>query len=176
MHFEQLKSTDTVTSFTQDDESELGVWFGDPCYVVPEDQWSFFCDRMFAFEKRNEHLGRHYVAQVTDEAYGLPFYCWSTAWGDGSYQLQLNGDKVASLGVDAGLLGAIPMSLIKRWGTESEAMRLGHVLPSHVCEGKLISDGGDMWFEGSYNNISIPTGYQDGQDDDEHECDEESYA
>ena len=129
---------------------------------------------MFAFEKRHEHLGRHYVAQVTDEAFGLPFYCWSTAWGDGSYQLQLNGHAVASLGVDAGLLGAIPMSLIKRWGTQSEAMRLGHVLPSHVCQGKLISDGGDMWFQGEQHEIHLPTGCQDDQHD--LDCDEESYV
>lgn len=175
MHFEELKSTDTVTSFTQDEQSELGVWFGDPCYVVPEDMWSYFCDQMFAFEKNNK-MDRHYVAQVTEEAFGQTFYCWSTAWGDGSYQLQLDGHAVASLGVDAGLLSAIPMSLIKRWGTQAAAASSGHVLPAHVCQGTLISDQGDMWFEGENHSISLPTGYQDGQDEEEEECDEESYV
>lgn len=174
MHFEYLKETDTVTSFVQDEETD-GVWFGDPCYVVPEELWGYFCNQMFAFEKNNK-MDRHYVAQVTEETFGQTFYCWSTAHGDGCYQLQLDDNCVARLGVDAGLLSAIPMSLIKRWGTEASANNLGHVLPNIVCEGELKSDGGDMWFEGPTHTISIPTGYQDDEEDEEDYCDEESYV
>ena len=73
-----------------------GVWFGDPCYVYPDGRWHEFCDAMFSYEKIYTP-GRHYVGQVTSPTSRV-WYVWSTAFGDGSYRLQLNGNTVSHLG------------------------------------------------------------------------------
>jgi len=158
-----------------------GVWFGDPCYVVPGDQWSHFCDTMFAYEKKAEP-GHHYIGEVHDEATGIGWYCWSTAFGDGCYSLEVDGNTVASLGVDAGMLAAIPMTLVNEWRKDSDSgtnPSLGHVLPADICNGKLVTSEGDMHFSGGGGPlIAIPTSWQceDDYDENEDECDEESYV
>lgn len=171
MYFEKLKQPNRI-DFSHDPD---GVWFGDPCYVVPKNQWGHFCDLMTKYEKDHE-LERHYIGEVTDEATGLNWYCWSTAYGDGSYSLQVNGNNVASLGVDAGTLSAIPMRLIKHWqqtGDISDYVDLGHVLDSDICVGQLDTDGGDMYF--GYN-ITLPTGFEyNPEEEDEFDCVEEGF-
>ena len=154
-----------------------GVWFGDPCYVVPENQWGYFCDTMFAYEKEAEP-GHHYIGEVHDEATGIGWYCWSTAFGDGSYSLEVDGNTVASLGVDAGMLAAIPMTLINEWRKDPETHQsnpsLGHVLSAEICNGKLATSEGDMHFSGGGGPlIAIPTSWQCEDDYDENEDEEE---
>jgi hypothetical protein len=173
MQYEKLTQPSKI-DFSHDPD---GVWFGDPCYVVPEDQWLHFCNLMFAYEEKNK-LERHYVGEVTDESTGLNWYCWNTAYGDGCYTLQVNGNSVASLGVDAGMLSAIPMRLIKHWtktGDISDHEGLGHVLDSDICVGQLDTSEGDMYF--GYN-ITLPTGEQynlHDEEEEEEQCVEEGY-
>ena len=157
-----------------------GFWFGDPCYVVPDELWIPFCDAWQNFEKQhddnpdNEKLPSHYVAETHDEETGIGFYSWSTAYGDGTYVLFVNNKRVASLGVDAGTLSAIPMKLIKHWkrqGRIGEYQDMGHVVSADDLNGMIGCDGGDFYWD----NVSLPTGYQDGQDPDEDECEEEGF-
>ena len=169
MQYEKLNSPNNV-DFSHDPD---GVWFGDPCYVVPEEQWGHFCDVMFAYEKKHK-LARHYIGEVTDEATGLNWYCWNTAYGDGSYHLMVNDRSVAQLGVDAGMLAVIPMRLIKHWQKQGEISNYfehGHVLDSGICSGVLDTEDGDMYF--GYN-ITLPTGYDANHhfedEEDEDEC------
>lgn len=166
MQFEKLNQPSNI-DFSHDPD---GVWFGDPCYVVPDDLWSHFCDQMFACEKEHE-LKRHYIGEVTDEPTGLNWYCWSTAYGDGCYNLQLNDKTVASLGVDAGMLSAIPMRLVNHWKKNHEDVnpRLGHVLDADVCVGQLNTEEGDMYFG---HSITLPTGEESDyyEDEEEEEC------
>lgn len=158
-----------------------GVWFGDPCYVVPDDQWSHFCNKLFDYEKREEP-GNHYIGEVHDEETGIGWYCWNTAFGDGCYSLELDGNTVAKLGVDAGMLAAIPMTLVNHWRKDIDGgtdPSLGHVLPADICNGKLATADGDMHFSGGTGPlIAIPTGEccDDDYDPYEDECDEESYV
>ena len=75
-------------------------WVGDPCYVVPQDKWSDFCNRWFALDKMAGHEDNAYYFQ--------------TAYGDGVYWLC--GDaKRKSLGVDAGMLSVIPAADVEAW-------------------------------------------------------------
>ena len=127
---------------------ELGsvlLWFGDPCYVVPNDLWEPFC-RLWTDSKH----------QVKVNYKNLPcdFFVWSTAWGDGEYELKMNDEVIASLGVDAGMLSMIPIRLIKQWIIESgEKIRDvcpgyfsgGYALQGHF-KGKLVVKKGNMSF------------------------------
>lgn len=175
MNISQLSPNNNHVDMTDEPD---GVWFGDPCYVFPEHDWSDFCNAIFSYEKVFEP-GRHYVAHVTQSS-GKSWYTWSTAYGDGCYRLQINGKTVGRLGVDAGMLAAIPMSLIKEWGATSAANSLGHVMNSSHCVGPLETDQGDMFWG---LDITLPTGGIDEESESDEEwdeywaeCDQESYV
>ena len=163
-------------------DDEIGFWFGDPCYVVPGELWSVFCDAWQSYDKAHEEdedFKQHYVAETHDEETGIGFYSWSTAYGDGSYKLFVNDKCVANLGVDAGTLSAIPMKLINHWkeqGKIGDYHDLGHVVSADDLRGRIGCDGGDFY----WGQVSLPTGESIREDDDEEEmywvCDEESFG
>ena len=169
MNYDKLQDTD----IKGDDED--GFWFGDPCYVVPDEMWVPFCDAWQAYDKRHqddEDFSPHYVAETHDEETGVGFYSWSTAYGDGTYPLFVDGKQVARLGVDAGTLSAVPMKLIKHWqesGKIGDYNDLGHVVSSDHLRGSIGTDGGDF----HWGDISLPTG--DSIYEDEEECEEEGF-
>lgn len=163
----RLEHTDNV--HMKDPE---GIWFGDPCYVVPDTLWDRWCELSSSYDKQNPDLPRCYVAECRSER--DTFYTWSTAYGDGCYGLFVNNEQVAKLGVDAGTLSAIPMSLIRRWHDGSpdnpwvtgHVDQLGHVIEDKHVGGEIVMDQGDlMW-----GAVSLPTG---GVDDEEYDPDEE---
>ena len=170
MHYEKLK--DTVINASTD------FWIGDPCYVVPETHWGPLCDNWQAFENReeNQDLPRSYVAEVSDEETGYTFYCWSTAYGDGTYKLFVNDKVVASLPVDAGTLSAVPVGLLEHWkktGQINDYEDLGHIVSEENLQGELISENGDMF----WGTVRLPTGYEEESDEEDPwgECEEEGY-
>jgi hypothetical protein len=159
-----------------------GVYFGDPCYVVPGwdddvDLWDQLCDKMFEpvihFEKNGEKTtsreesfdGKNNIRVVDihrkmDEPPGR-FYMWNTAYGDGGYPITFNDQKVADVGVDAGCLSIVPMNLINKWGKESAAKDLGYVYEGPGLHGFLAVEEGDM----RWNRWDILTGYNSQEDD-----------
>lgn len=137
------------TSYIDEQGSDL-LWFGDPCYVVPDELWDSFC-------------GLYSKHQVKVNYKNLPCdsFVWSTAWGDGEYELKKDGEVIASLGVDAGMLSMIPMRLINKWRSES-GEKLGDIEPGYFSggyalhgsfKGELVVKGGNM----SFGNITILT-------------------
>lgn len=89
----------------------------------------------------------------------------------------MNDERVADLGVDAGTLSAIPMSLIKRWhdGVPSDLDTLGHVIKDTHVGGEMTMDGGDLF----WGDVRLPTGICIDSEDEYEEydyCDEESYV
>lgn len=153
-------------------------WIGDPCYVVPDEMWGYFCDQWSSYEKKhndnpvNEQLPRCYVASVGDEATGYTWYTWSTAYGDGTYPLFVDGKQVARLGVDAGTLSAIPVGLIESWRTTGKIGQYeshGHVVSAEHLQGELTCDQGDT----SWGGMHLPTAEQE---DEEEECMEECFC
>lgn len=161
---------------------QTSVWFGDPCYVVPgwndsRDIWSELCDEMFKpVTRQNPDTGEVYTSRESsfDErnnvrvvdiktslvGYSGKFYMWSTNYGDGSYPLTYRHEKIAELGVDAGCLSLIPMSVINDWGKTAEALTLGKVVDV-FRDADLVIEDGDMYW-GDYN---ILTGYESQEDD-----------
>lgn len=175
------------------------LYFGDPCYVVPgwdhasgNDVWAMLCDKMFhQVTKQHPETGNVYtmseydfddknnirVVEIETSLVGMSgkFYMWSTNMGDGEYPLTHNGNKLKALGVDAGCLSVIPMSVIKGWGTEADARRLGCVVDGHrkAC---LCVEEGDMYW-GDYNLLTSWDAVRDMEQEDEWmECDEQSYV
>lgn len=146
-------------------------WFGDPCYVVPNDMWDVWCDRYIAYEKANPDLPRCYIAQCHDQETGYDFYTWSTAYGDGSYRLFVKDEQVAMLGVDAGTLSAIPMTLIYHWnktGRIGDYEEMGHVVDGKHCQGEMTMDQGDLF----WGDVRLPTGGLDEEEEDDEWMDE----
>ena len=147
-------------------------WVGDPCYVVPEQYWDSLCANWSAYDKKHqddEDYKHHYVAEVQDEDAGLCFHLWSTAYGDGCYPLHINDNKVAELGVDAGTLSVIPMSLIEHWqkrGLIGEYLEMGHVVKAEHLSGKMQCEEGDFF----WGDLYLPTGgMEEGWSDEEDE-------
>tara|TARA_B100001093_G_C26516327_1_gene879783 strand:- start:16 stop:543 length:528 start_codon:yes stop_codon:yes gene_type:complete len=166
------------SSFYVDYTNETdGVWIGDPCYVFPEDKWSDWCDKLFAWEKETFGKDRreHYVGETVHSALGYKWYSWSTAFGDGTYPLIINDETVAELGVDAGTLSIIPMGLIKHWNKSGEIgdyQEMGHVVTDvNQLKGELTTEAGDMfWGIGT----RLPTGVQE-EEEEEDDCYEQGY-
>ena len=165
-----------------------GVWFGDPCYVVPDghshekNYWEPLVDMMYTKETfthtdGTENCTRHVetldsrneirVVEVEDEK----FYMWSTAYGDGCYPLTLNDKVVDKLGVDDGCLYIVPMKLLNLWGISGEsAKRSGYVYEGPGLAGFLSVEEGDM----HWNNWDLLTG--PNHDEDEWDEFEEEWA
>ena len=113
-------------------------WYvGDPCYVIDEERWHIFCDRLFAVE--------HHLKETGGDGDGPKNIRWSTKdrhnsygdtvnvevrhspGGDGCWSFDYRDDlgKKISLGVDAGLLAIVPVEL---------------------CESATVGDNSGAWF------------------------------
>ena len=117
---------------------------------MPNELWDSFC----GFDSKNQ-------VKVNYKNLPCDFFVWSTAYGDGCFDLKKNGDVVAELGVDAGMLSMIPMRLINKWRIES-GEKLGDIEPGYFgggyalqgsFQGQLIVEKGNM----SFGDITILT-------------------
>ena len=125
---------------------------------MPNDLWGPFCD---LWTNSKHQVKVNYKNLLCDS------FVWSTAWGDGEYELKKDGEVVAELGVDAGMLSMIPMRLINKWRIES-GLEIGDVEPGYFSggyalpgsfQGELVVKGGNMSFDGSNFNITILTDF-----------------
>jgi len=116
-------------------------WYvGDPCYAIDDERWHLFCERLFAVEHNERFNGRdksngplyilwrqkerHYSYETK---YNHTAEVWSSPGGDGTWEFREKddlGNKI-SLGVDAGLLAVIPVS---------------------ICEENSVGDDSGAWF------------------------------
>ena len=100
-----------MNTITEDLTITPGKYYiGDPCYIWPDDKWDEFCNEL--------DYGNGQILEF--EGKGL--YVFSTAFGDGVYDLIQNDLKIRYLSVDAGLLSIIPLDLIES-------------MPNHKLEG-----------------------------------------
>jgi hypothetical protein len=86
--------------------------------------------------------------------------------------LFVNDNQVAKLGVDAGTLSVIPMSLIEHWqkqGLLGDYLECGHVVQAEHLRGEMACEGGDFF----WGDLRLPTGYS--ADEDEYEEEDEWY-
>ncbi len=76
-------------------------YVGDPCYAIPDEDWSDFCSNIF--EDYGERTREFYF-----EFSGEQVWCAFTKHGDGAYDDQYK----RKYHVDAGLIGIVPMTLV----------------------------------------------------------------
>lgn len=191
------KLEDKFSSIEFEEGEEL--YFGDPCYVVPgwnhdsgNDVWDMLCNRMFhSVTRQHPDTGETYtsreidfddknnirVVEIRTSLVGMAgkFHMWSTNMGDGTYPLTHMGTPLKELGVDAGCLSVIPMSLIRGWGAEADARSLGCIVDDHRKAGISVEEGDMFW--GDYRLHTSWDAIRDMEAEDEWmECDEESYV
>jgi hypothetical protein len=117
-------------------------YIGDPCYVIPDDDWMDYLDSWPVHP--NPHIGwKDGAARYKGKT------CWhaGTAYGDGTYEDQYEH----TYGVDAGLIGIVPIDLCK--GTTRQLQRLGQV----VIFNKSIQVYRDEDYTFRFGHIRIPT-------------------
>jgi len=113
-------------------------YIGDPCYVFSDETWDILCDK---------HLDSMSTGEIFEHN-GQQLWSHGTAYGDGVYSDQ-NGTEY---GVDAGLLGIVPIALIE----DPAGEELGTMLefPRSVV---VSYDNGTFYI----GNITIKTGDDD---------------
>lgn len=82
-------------------KTKKGLFIGDPCYVIPDEQWSDYVDAYLeARDKGHAHFNFN----------GVNVGGTNTAYGDGFY----DDDEGNSYPVDAGLIGVTPLELLSK--------------------------------------------------------------
>lgn len=128
-----------------------GKYFiGDPCYAVPANDWEevltstgflgLYADELD--EIRGVYQDKRDCHGVFQLANGYHILASSTAYGDGSY----DGSDGFNYGVDAGLLGAVPM----------EYVLLDNTRPGYYEGlGTIVDFKGSIWIEYDEGKITI---------------------
>jgi len=122
----------------------MSNWYcGDPCYVIHDERWGEFCNKLFAhpsYEKNNYPIGIEW--EVDGKKYELEI--WGSPGGDGVWRF-----SAGELGVDAGLLSIIPVECLDP--QEAPFDRLGIMF-----EEKPVLDAdyneGKVWLNGELDN------------------------
>lgn len=136
-------------------------YVGDLCYVVPDDDWLDFCDRMFP--------DGHAVGGVKEMPDGINYADFCTKYGDGVYGDGFLGEYY----VDSGSIGCIPVCALPANFNRETAMRLGQIIDFKTAfEVGYDDETGTI----SFGEVHIVTGGTLGDDDEEdydYEEDEE---
>lgn len=82
-------------------KTKKGLFIGDPCYVIPDEQWSDYVD---AYLEARDRGYAHFNFN------GVNVGGTNTAYGDGEYY----DDEDNSYPVDAGLIGVTPLELLSK--------------------------------------------------------------
>lgn len=150
-----MKVQGTVTS-------KKGFYVGDPCYVLSEDNY----DGVFG---ANDYQDGQYTGKtLNDEEFN--FILAGTKYGDGEYY----DNRGNTYGVDAGILGVVPIELCLKDNKEmsiEELDRLGKYFPG--TEAEFEAGDGIFYITIGSTDLVIDTDEEDWDDyDDEDEWDE----
>lgn len=109
---------------------ELNVWMegacyiGDPCYVFTDSQWDKIMEETNVFGAGDNTDIKFDGTFFVD---GIECAVADTAYGDGVYDVRVNGEFLTSIGVDAGCIAIIPINAIPD-SMLREACRLGVIV------------------------------------------------
>jgi len=107
-------------------------YVGDPCYVIDDERWSLFCDKLWAAEERERERQKLHPEESYDDLIfplfvdwetkqGLTFSIevWNSPSGDGEWHFSPHAQKKhgwiagKSMPVDAGILAVVPKGAIE---------------------------------------------------------------
>ncbi len=123
-------------------------YVGDPCYVIPNDRWSEFCEKLFACETYEKYGGGVVHWEVDGETHQIGVQ--SSPNGDGCWSFDMQDDEGNDivLGVDAGLLATVPMECVCPKADVSDSGAVFHDEPSLETSDQ---DGGVVELNGQKN-------------------------
>jgi len=135
-------------------------WIGDPCYVFSDEDWQKLVKLMFPTHNTPDFNDSNNIRVVDVD--GHLCYLFGTAYGDGSYELLSHtAAEIDILGVDAGMLSMIPVTLLKEKGWEIDDC--GVVKSFKNANARMTVENGNF----RYERFSICTDGSDIEDDDE---------
>ncbi len=128
-------------------------WVGDPCYLIRQDDWSYFCEVIISLDF--EYFSYKNLTK---------FFYFNTYYGDGVYPLTKSSKEIAELGVDSGTLAIIPAGLAKEWAKHPDAKKqLGRFItvdkPFSVDYDNGIASFGDYVIDTYGEKEEIGPGY-----------------
>lgn len=136
-------------------------WVGDPCYHVPNEDWMRWLEAADYTNQRDLFATLH----------GKPVLGFGTKYGDGTYR----GSNGVTYGVDAGLIGLVPVDLPGVKDDDRLGSQVTFTEPT-LCEnedglmtfGDLVIDTGDWELDDAYDDDDEELGY-DLEDDEEED-------
>lgn len=129
--------------------TEQGLYIGDPCYVINEEDWSDFVDEYRIARKAGF---THFKFK------GFTVGVTRTAHGDGSY----TGTDGYSYSVDAGLLGVVPLELVE---DKEKSERLGRIIEVSFLKSRLMRKDKKVCIYLEGKTICIDTGWEYFEED-----------
>lgn len=96
-------------------------YIGDPCYVIPRSEWTEALDatRYFNLFPTRQAMNDGSPYNPREMMHGVfcrgpwKFAVSSTEYGDGCYPCEFDGQTVGRCGVDAGMVAAVPVELVR---------------------------------------------------------------
>ena len=97
----------------------MSYYVGDPCYIIPDELWGEFCEKLFATDYYNER--GHYDGAIEWEGQWIEI--WSNG-GDGTWSFGISDDYGKnSFCVDAGIFCVVDVEALEN--IEEDGLRLG---------------------------------------------------
>ena len=122
-------------------------YIGDPCYVVPDEEWDGILEH-------TQFFGCNGVGAWGGEWKGFRMFSGSTAFGDGCY----TDNQGRVYGVDAGMIGIVPFEYLDKNGVSGnggQVIEFEHDFDVNLIEGVFY-----------FGNIVIDTLGSEEDDDD----------
>lgn len=143
-------------------KSTTGFYFGDPCYVMSREDYLKLLEQMSG----DDRMGKFTVN-------GHEMIVDNTAYGDGCY-----GGWNESYGVDAGMLGVIPLELVKQDPTNMGwvCKETGDVNMSTRKDGSFSVFVNDKQVEGVETGDGDEDENDDWSDEDEDEVEDDEWG
>lgn len=158
----QIVSAETQYKF----KFPAGTYYiGDPCYMIDDDDWQEIGDKTGWFGAGNEPFINY---NGLFELKGRTCFAEGTHWGDGVY----SDNKGNQYGVDAGLIGLVPLDVCKSDDLPRMLEELGAVHEFKTPFEVYQKDGYFHFGDVIVNTVGEPSdGYLDDPEDDEDDSD-----
>ena len=143
----------------------------DPCYILNDD-WDNPYDALCrASGPVYEPENRDKSLFIEMECEGEYAFIFGTRYGDGCYPVSQDHKLIGRAGVDAGILGVFPETMLKKIdlliNSRGEGNQLGVVVEG--VNGHVDHDNGNVSFKGLSNYIEVVTGDEAYEEEEEEE-------